>query len=58
MKAAYSPAEAGEAEPDATVSLTPTGRLLGYGFILSILVVGALPGSVMALFTRALAWVV
>ncbi len=57
VKAAYSPPEEGVAEPEGRVGLSPVGQVLGYGFVLSILLVGALPGSIVGLFRRALDWV-
>lgn len=57
VKAAFSPQEEGEAAPpEARVPLTWLGRGLGYGFCLSILLLGILPGSILGLFRQALAW--
>ncbi|GAB4275108.1 MAG: NADH-quinone oxidoreductase subunit NuoN [Deferrisomatales bacterium] len=60
VKAAYSPEEeeaGGEPLPGA-VPLSPVGVGLGGAFAVSILAVGAFPGWFMALFHRALEWVV
>ncbi len=58
VKAAYSPEEEGETPaPESGVPLTLLGRSLGYAFCLSILLLGALPGSILGLFRDALAWV-
>jgi NADH-quinone oxidoreductase subunit N len=54
VKAAYSPEE--EATLPATIALSVPSRLLGGAFALAILLIGAFPGSILALFHAALAW--
>lgn len=56
VRAAYSPEE-GDAAPLAGLRLTPLARILGYGFCLAILLVGAFPGAILDVFRSALSWV-
>jgi proton-translocating NADH-quinone oxidoreductase chain N len=56
VRAAYSPEEE-DAVPASSVPLSFLGRALGYAFCLSILLVGALPGSILGLFRQALGWI-
>ncbi len=56
VKAAYSPEEEGGEAPAGPVALSPLGWALGCAFVVSILVIGALPGPVLGWFHRALAW--
>ncbi len=56
VKAAYSPEEE-DAERGAAIGLSPLGWALGCAFVVSILLVGSLPGSILGWFHQALAWV-
>ncbi|MHB8767387.1 MAG: NADH-quinone oxidoreductase subunit N, partial [Deferrisomatales bacterium] len=56
VKAAYSPEEDEEGPVGEPVALSLSGRVLGGAFALSILLLGAFPGSVLALFRQALEW--
>jgi NADH-quinone oxidoreductase subunit N len=55
VKAAYSPEEE-EPATGAPADVSLPGRLLGGAFALAILLVGAFPGSILALFHAALDW--